>query len=138
MKPQALDESLAPLTAPLPEKPRRKPKPKRKSKLKQPARRKKKFRGYRSIGIGIGLGRHGHGDRRVPALDGPLMAVLDDRVMTFAEWCQLNGIGIRTGRRILRGSDPPQVLQLTERRIGITVRANREWQQRRLQSRSTP
>jgi hypothetical protein len=98
-------------------------------------KRKKKFRGYRSIGIGIGLGRDGPG-KRVPALDGPLMAVLEDRVMTFAEWCQLNSIGIRSGRRILRGSDPPQTLQLTARRIGITVRANREWQQRRSRART--
>jgi hypothetical protein len=101
---------------------------KRKRTFAKQQKRKKKVR---FIGIGIG-------HKRGPALEEPLAALLDDRVMTYAEWCQLNGIGIRTGYRILRGSDPPQTLQLTERRIGITVRANREWQQRRSRSRSTP
>jgi hypothetical protein len=117
---QALDESesdnpsapaFSPLEpteiAPQPAPPRRKSKPKRKSKLKLTwqARRKKKVRGFRSIGIGIGIGHN-----RGPPLDTPLMAVLEDRVMTFAEWCQLNGIGIRTGRRILRSGTGPAVL----------------------------
>jgi len=79
--------------------------------------RKKKVRGP-----SVGIGRNGG-----PPLDDRL---LDDRVMTFREWCQLNGIGIRTGWRILKGADPPRIVQLTARRIGITVRANREWQER--------
>jgi hypothetical protein len=94
---------------------------KRKRTFAKQQRRKKKVP-LRSVGIG-----HNGGP--------PL---LDDQVLTFREWCALNSIGIRTGYRILRGSDPPQVLQLTPHRIGITVRANREWQQRRLLSRSTP
>jgi hypothetical protein len=95
---------------------------------KQPKKRKRKTK-RRFIGIGIG---HNRG----PALDNPLAVLLDDRVMTFAEWCQLNGIGVRTGRRILDGPDPPDVVQLTARRIGITVRANREWRERRTRARS--
>jgi hypothetical protein len=87
--------------------------------------RKKKVRGP-SVGIG----------RNQPLLVQPLAALLDDRVMTFAEWCQLNGIGIRTGRRILDGPSPPVVVQLSPRRIGITVRANREWQARRSRART--
>jgi hypothetical protein len=59
---------------------------------------------------------------------GPL---LDDQVLTFREWCALNGISVRTGRRIIDGPDPPAIVRLSARRIGITVKANREWQARR-------
>ena len=52
----------------------------------------------------------------------------DDRVLTFNEWCALNGIGQRTGRRIIRSGNGPVVTQLSERRIGITVGNNRRWQ----------
>jgi hypothetical protein len=83
------------------------------ARAKQQAR-KKKVRG-RSVGIGHNLG---------PAF-APL---LDDRCLTFREWCQLNSIGERTGRRILASGNGPVVTQLTTKRIGITVRANREWQ----------
>jgi len=69
--------------------------------------------------------------RRPSALAAPLSTLNDNQVLTFAEWCRLNSIGLRTGRRILRGPTPPKVVQLTTRRIGITVRANREWQQSR-------
>jgi hypothetical protein len=86
---------------------------KRRAHAKQQAR-KKKVRG-RSVGIGHNL----------PS------ALLDDRCLTFREWCQLNGIGARTGRRILDGPDPPTITQLSPRRIGITVRNNRIWQTQR-------
>ena len=33
----------------------------------------------------------------------------DDRVLTFNEWCALNGIGKRTGRRILTSGGGPVV-----------------------------
>jgi len=52
----------------------------------------------------------------------------DDKVLTFAEWCKLNRIGQRTGRRIIRSGNGPVVTQLSERRIGITVGNNRRWQ----------
>jgi hypothetical protein len=51
-----------------------------------------------------------------------------DRVLTFAEWCALNKIGQRTGRRIIRSGTGPVVTQLSARRIGITVANNRAWQ----------
>src|SRR6516165_3776788 len=66
------------------------------------------------------------GDRL--SLGGPL---LDDQVLTFREWCALNGIGLRTARRIIDGPDSPAIVRLSPRRIGITIRANREWQARR-------
>jgi hypothetical protein len=70
------------------------------------------------------LRRHG------PPFDGG-----DDQVLTFHEWCAVNRISERTGRRILAGEagvDPPIVTALSERRIGITRGNNRAWQQRRV------
>ena len=55
----------------------------------------------------------------------------DDKVLTFAEWCELNRIGKRTGRRIICSGNGPVVTQLSERRIGITVGNNRRWQESR-------
>jgi hypothetical protein len=52
----------------------------------------------------------------------------DDEVLTFARWCKLNGISLRNGRRIIKAPGGPRVLQLSANRIGITRRANREWQ----------
>ena len=54
----------------------------------------------------------------------------DDEVLTFKQWCQLNGIGERTGRRILAGpkSQRPIITWLSERRMGITRGNNRRWQ----------
>jgi hypothetical protein len=50
------------------------------------------------------------------------------RVLTFAQWCALNGISPATGRRLLKSGKGPVVTQLSDRRIGISVRANAEWQ----------
>ena len=58
----------------------------------------------------------------------------DDKILTFAEWCALNGIGKRTGRHILTSGGGPVVTQLSERRIGITVGNNRRWQEARARS----
>jgi hypothetical protein len=52
----------------------------------------------------------------------------DDQVLTFAEWVRLNRVSPRNGRRILQSGTGPRVVQLSARRIGITIRANREWQ----------
>jgi hypothetical protein len=57
-------------------------------------------------------------------------ANLDDhRVLSFRQWCELNGFSPATGRRILAGENGPVVTQLSERRIGITIRTR--WQQSR-------
>src|SRR5262249_20693134 len=69
--------------------------------------------------------------KRVLALDAPLTSLADDQVLSFHEWCALNRISERTGRRILNGSDGPAVTLLSARRVGVTVRANHEWQQSR-------
>jgi hypothetical protein len=58
----------------------------------------------------------------------------DDRVLTFAEWCELNRISPATGRRIIATGAGPVVTRLSERRIGITVGANRRWRDARSSS----
>lgn len=55
----------------------------------------------------------------------------DDEVLTFKAWCSLNAISSKTGRRILAGQTPPTVTKLTDRKIGITRRNNRIWQESR-------
>jgi hypothetical protein len=71
---------------------------------------------------------------KVPRVLNDTLANHDDRVLTFHEWINLNGISAQTGRRILNGERgvPPEVVQLSAKRVGITVRANREWQARRV------
>jgi hypothetical protein len=55
----------------------------------------------------------------------------DRRVLSFSDWCKLNNISADTGKRLIKSGRGPRVLQLSDRRIGITVAANREWQQAR-------
>jgi hypothetical protein len=64
-------------------------------------------------------------------LDAPLSMLNDNQVLTFLEWCALNRISARTGRRILNSGRGPTVVQLSTKRIGVTVGANRLWQQSR-------
>jgi len=52
--------------------------------------------------------------------------------MTFHDWCALNNFSVSTGRRILASENGPAVTQLSPRRIGITIGANRAWQQSRV------
>jgi hypothetical protein len=63
-----------------------------------------------------------------PSREGSLQ---DDQVLSFGQWCQLNHISERTGRRILKSGNGPAVVQLSTKRIGITVGANRAWQKQR-------
>jgi len=51
----------------------------------------------------------------------------DDAVLTFKQWVCLVGLSPRTGRRILRRGKGPPVIWLSERRMGIRVRAHRAW-----------
>ena len=55
----------------------------------------------------------------------------DDEVLTFEQWIRLNKISPATGWRILRSPDGPKLIQLSQRRIGITRRADREWKRSR-------
>lgn len=52
----------------------------------------------------------------------------DNRVLTFRQWCELNGVSAATGRRIINAGDGPIITQLSLRRIGVTVGNNRAWQ----------
>ena len=56
----------------------------------------------------------------------------DHRVLSFLQWCQLNGISPATGRRTIAAGNGPHVIQLSARRIGITVAENRRWQAARM------
>jgi hypothetical protein len=55
----------------------------------------------------------------------------DDAVLTFREWCALNGFSPRQGRRVLASGTGPVVMNLTAKRLGITRGANRAWQESR-------
>jgi len=56
------------------------------------------------------------------------------QVLSFTDWCRLNGISSATGRRILKSGHGPIVTQLSARRIGITIGANADWQASRARS----
>jgi predicted DNA-binding transcriptional regulator AlpA len=55
-----------------------------------------------------------------------------DRVLTFAQWCDLNGFSKATGRRLIKAGEGPVVLQLSARRIGIRESDNAAWQAERV------
>ena len=57
-----------------------------------------------------------------------------DRVLTFAEWCALNGFSQATGRRILKRGEGPPVIQLSIRRLGIRQSDNTAWQESRVRA----
>jgi predicted DNA-binding transcriptional regulator AlpA len=51
----------------------------------------------------------------------------DHRVLSFRQWCDLNGFSVSTGRRIINAGTGPEIVQLSPRRIGISVAANAKW-----------
>jgi hypothetical protein len=51
----------------------------------------------------------------------------DHRVLSFRQWCELNGISPATGRRLIGSGVGPVITQLSPRRIGITVANNARW-----------
>ena len=56
----------------------------------------------------------------------------DDRVMSFDDWCNLNGFSRSTGERIVASGKGPRFIQLSEKRKGVTIGENRRWQQSRV------
>jgi predicted DNA-binding transcriptional regulator AlpA len=54
-----------------------------------------------------------------------------DKVLTFAQWCDLNGFSKTTGHRLIKAGEGPPVLQLSPRRIGIRESDNARWQESR-------
>ena len=72
------------------------------------------------------------GKRNPPA---PLDLSRDDQVLTLAEWRSLNRLSERTARRILHSPDAaPVTVMLSRQRVGVTVRANRDWQAARVRA----
>jgi len=65
-------------------------------------------------------------EERQRALDNDPNAIL-----TFREWCRLNRLSERNGRRIIGSPDGPVVTQLSARRIGISRANNERWQRSR-------
>ena len=56
----------------------------------------------------------------------------DDQLLSFKEWCRLNTISERAGRRIW--ADPkarPILTKLTSKKHAVSVGNNRRWQQAR-------
>jgi predicted DNA-binding transcriptional regulator AlpA len=51
----------------------------------------------------------------------------EDRVISFDEWCELNGFSRSTGQRLMKSGEGPQFVRLSLRRIGVTVEENRRW-----------
>jgi hypothetical protein len=75
----------------------------------------------------LSLSEHLHRHRqtaRERALD-------DDWVMPFSLWCKVNNFSPATGRRLRKSGKGPVFTQLSDRRIGVTVRNNRIWQESR-------
>jgi hypothetical protein len=68
-------------------------------------------------------------ERRKFFLD--LRKLPDFAVLTLAEWQIINTLSERQARRILASGDGPVVVWLSAKRRGITVKANREWLERR-------
>lgn len=58
----------------------------------------------------------------------------DHRILSFRQWCQLNGFSESTGRRIISAGGGPIITQLSARRIGMTVGNNRAWQASRVRA----
>jgi hypothetical protein len=55
----------------------------------------------------------------------------DAAVMTFREWYEANSISRATAQRIKAAGEGPRFIQLSPRRIGVTVGENRRWQKER-------
>jgi hypothetical protein len=62
------------------------------------------------------------------SLDAPFATSHPNQILTFHEWCRLNRISVRTGRRIIQRGEGPIVTQLSTKRIGISVGNNAAWQ----------
>jgi predicted DNA-binding transcriptional regulator AlpA len=55
-----------------------------------------------------------------------------DRVLTFRQWCAVNGFSVTTGQRLVKAGKGPRILQLSARRLGIRESDNRAWQEARV------
>jgi hypothetical protein len=56
----------------------------------------------------------------------------DDLVLSLKEWAALNGISTRQARRIIAAGSGPIVTRISQHRIGVTRRHDREWKASRV------
>jgi hypothetical protein len=54
-----------------------------------------------------------------------------NQILTLSEWCAINGISPRAGRRLRASGDGPIETRLCVGRIGVTVQNNARWQKAR-------
>ena len=90
------------------------------------ARSHTKQHASKNRGDAVGVG-HNMGPAFAPQPD-------DDEVLSFAAWCKLNDISIRTGRQLRNAGNGPVVTAISDRRLGVTRRNNRLWQASRSRS----
>ena len=61
-----------------------------------------------------------------------LTGIESDRVLSFDDWCKLNGFSRSTGQRLIASGKGPAFIRLSVRRVGVTVAENRRWQASRM------
>jgi hypothetical protein len=71
-----------------------------------------------------------------PVLTMPLV-LHDQQVLSVRQWCQLAGFSLRTGRKHLAEGTGPEVIQLSDKKLGITVAADRAWKAARIRKQTT-
>jgi hypothetical protein len=108
-----------------------KPKPKHEKRAPNddppPRPKRKRKRNYRAEARRRGRERR-RDERRQFFLN--LRDLPDDACLLIPEWAALNSLSERQARRILASGDGPTITKLSAKRRGITIRDNREWQQR--------
>jgi predicted DNA-binding transcriptional regulator AlpA len=57
----------------------------------------------------------------------PPPTLLDAQVLRLREWAELAGVSMRTARRILASGTGPRIVQLSSKRVGVTVGAHKRW-----------
>jgi len=57
----------------------------------------------------------------------PPPTLLDAQVLRLREWAELAGVSMRTARRILASGTGPRIVQLSSKRVGISVAAHKQW-----------
>lgn len=66
--------------------------------------------------------------RRVSLAQNQRSVTADDmRVIPWRAWCASKGFSVDTGNRLRARGKAPPIVKLSGRRIGVTVRDDREW-----------
>jgi hypothetical protein len=55
----------------------------------------------------------------------------DDRMLTLREWCARNCFSLSTGQRLRASGQGPVFVQLSTRRIGVSISEDRRWRKAR-------